>query len=649
MQGASSTTSSSRRRRIAILLVMMSWTWKSPIWVVATVAAATTSPSEGSRGTGSSWGRSSFQVHYQQVSRKTCCRTSSTRKSGLTRRPLRLPPPSRLEYHSSCSTKLSTSRCPTRSHLGAASKQIGDDDDDDDVDINSHHLAEIDKLLKKMGHSLYSHDKDNDASQPLFQVERISGKGAFCNSLYKVTPISLTASSASKLSTATTWVVKIFSPLALERMDPTRSFLEQQQDGQKDSNDSNDCGSNNRIDHHPPNMVVIDRLAAEQNLAPTIFATSATGILMEHLDGRVLAEADVDGSIHNDDDDNQVNNDYASEYTSRLAASAIAKLHQLQGPIFRNNDKELLLLQSRPQSPHMLWRACHVMLQKASATTSSTTSTCSLPSWQEPSSRFNDSVTSPRFWQDYNMEGWSLERLSETVHLHQQELEANDKLLLTWTGHGDCKPCNLILLAENNRLRGAASTTTNSRTMDIPTASPPTSCIKFIDLELAGLQYVAYDLAKFWRRRRTNAHTEDPLASSTLATRRNRRAFLQTYVEEATMKPTASSSGSNSPMPQQRSSGNMSHQRVGIQDLEWQMKLLLPLTWLEAALFFACMANTTIGIDSAAAVASSNASRNGIPLPYSPSRTSNDVDQWMNLAMDRIKSYEQCIAKGPAI
>jgi thiamine kinase-like enzyme len=138
------------------------------------------------------------------------------------------------------------------------------------------------------------------------------------------------------------------------------------------------------------------------------------------------------------------------------------------------------------------------------------------------------------------MEGWSLERLADTVKMHQQECwksSTGQEILLTWTGHGDCKPCNLILLQENtsSSTRGAGGSITTSNNMDMTTTAPHShACIKFIDLELAGMQYVAYDLAKFWRRRKS-ANKDNNNEQLTSSYARNRRAFLQTYVDETTI------------------------------------------------------------------------------------------------------------------
>jgi hypothetical protein len=99
------------------------------------------------------------------------------------------------------------------------------------------------------------------------------------------------------------------------------------------------------------------------------------------------------------------------------------------------------------------------------------------------------------------------------------------------------------------------------------------------------------------------------------------------------MKQQSTSSSSQS------SSSNVL-QHADIQDLEWQMKQLLPLTWLEAALFFACMANTAIG----AAAASSSSLNGSSTFPHQDPVGKNNVDQWMNLALDRLKSYEHCIS-----
>jgi thiamine kinase-like enzyme len=169
------------------------------------------------------------------------------------------------------------------------------------------------------------------------------------------------------------------------------------------------------------------------------------------------------------------------------------------------------------QQDNMLWYTCDVMLEQ---------------------------VIDPQ----YNNQGWSRAALAKRVDYHRSQL---DQLHLPVVlGHGDFKPANVFV--------------SNNKT------------IQFIDLELAGCHYRAFDLAKFFR---TNTPTE--------FTRRNKNAFFKAYAASV-------------------------DDEVNVQTLEQEAELLTPMTWLEAAIFFACMA----------------------------CQDPQQAEQWNTLALARLNDYE---------
>jgi thiamine kinase-like enzyme len=281
-------------------------------------------------------------------------------------------------------------------------------------------------------------------------IESLKGENAFCNTLYRIHGGSRTA------------IAKLFSPLALARMDPSR------------------------------NIGSIDRLAAKARLAPSILATTPTSMIMEECAGRLLSEAD----LH-----------YPDSSAIPIVATALARLHSIEPKPDLNHSR-----------PNMLWRACQVMLSRSS--------------------------------ESHTAGGWTVERLEEAVKRHKAELDDLEFPLVA-TGHGDCKPSNVILTSEG---------------------------VKFIDLELAGTHYRAFDLAKMLR-------TDNPTVSTNL----NRRLFLKAYAR------------------------SISSATVDARGLEFEVNMLVPLTWLEAAIFFFCMA----GQDPVKA------------------------EKWNRLTLDRLNSYEK--------
>jgi thiamine kinase-like enzyme len=296
-------------------------------------------------------------------------------------------------------------------------------------------------------------------------IEKVDEKAAFCNTLYRI-----------RYNSNATCIAKVFSPLALQRMDPSRTLGE------------------------------LDRLAASAGLSPEILASNSDGILMEACVGHVLTEELV----------RQPN---FSESAANVA-SGLALLHHL--PVV-------------PSETNILWNACNVMLSLTDEAHMDTST------------------------------GWTLSRLHRTIEQHQEQLHTL-QLPITACGHGDCKPSNVFL--------------TDTIGTD--------KSVKFIDLELAGTHYRAFDLAKFWR---TNSN------AAIDGTDRNRNIFYEAYAS------TSNAVAGGKP--------------ASLETLEIEVDYLLPLTWLEAALFFFCMATQ----DAAA----------------------ERSNQWNNLALDRLESYTQCM------
>jgi thiamine kinase-like enzyme len=296
-------------------------------------------------------------------------------------------------------------------------------------------------------------------------IEKVNEKAAFCNTLYRI-----------RYNNNATCLAKLFSPLALQRMDPSRTLGE------------------------------LDRLAASAGLSPKILASNSRGILMEACVGHVLTEELVQQPNFSE--------------SAADVASGLARLHHLP---------------AAPSETNILWKACNVMLSLTDEAHMDTST------------------------------GWTLSRLHRTIEQHRQQLD-NLQLPITACGHGDCKPSNVFL----------------SHTIGTDKS------VKFIDLELAGTHYRAFDVAKFWRTN-SNAAIE--------STDRNRNMFYNAYAS------TSNAIAGGKP--------------VSLASLEIEVHYLLPLTWLEAALFFACMATQD------ATAARSN--------------------HWNELALDRLESYTQCM------
>ena len=113
---------------------------------------------------------------------------------------------------------------------------------------------------------------------------------------------------------------------------------------------------------------------------------------------------------------------------------------------------------------------------------------------------------------------WSVTRLRACVQAHRSDLESRgSSLAQVAIGHGDAKPGNILVDQHH--------------------------WIRFIDLELAGLHYAAYDIAKLFRDNDT--WLDD---------------FLVVYAKER-----------------------------GVTVSREEVDRLRPMTWLEAAIFFVCM------------------------------------------------------------
>jgi thiamine kinase-like enzyme len=321
-------------------------------------------------------------------------------------------------------------RCYSPSRLAAFEPQRGNIEDHDET---------VRALLDQAG---------IDANQAT--VEVLDGKAAFCNTVYRIT-----IKESNDESSRTTAIAKVFSPLALARMDQNREVGE------------------------------LDDYCAQHGLAPRILARHRRGVLMEDCDGTVLS-----GNFDKDQ--------------ARWCAQALAKLHSLEAPSLRKQVQQdtsssslrqvhLQRPPSRDKELNMLWSSCGVMMSNVAST-----------------------------WQcDAAGSYWDKERIGTVLQEHKESITAS-RCRSVPIGHGDCKPSNAIALAKGG--------------------------VVFIDLELTGLHYRAFDVAKFLR---TNKNES------------SRRQFLEWYT--------------------------LASNERSIPTLEHEVELLTPLTWLEAAIFFAAM------------------------------------------------------------
>jgi thiamine kinase-like enzyme len=124
----------------------------------------------------------------------------------------------------------------------------------------------------------------------------------------------------------------------------------------------------------------------------------------------------------------------------------------------------------------------------------------------------------------------------QQVEWQKDQLEALDLPIVF--GHGDFKPSNVIVEHHHDDDDDDCKAT-------------------FIDFEMVGCHYRAFDLAKWFR---TSNHPPTPW------TRRNRQAFFRQYLRQ--------------------SSGDTTISTTTTHLLQLESQLLLPMTWLEAAIFF---------------------------------------------------------------
>ena len=149
----------------------------------------------------------------------------------------------------------------------------------------------------------------------------------------------------------------------------------------------------------------------------------------------------------------------------------------------------------------------------------------------------------------------SFDLLRQAYDTQKQRLQQmlTDENNLVETGHGDLKPSNIMVVQQQS------PTTHTTHSYEI----------RLIDWDLAGRHFWAFDLAKLFRTERPTAHTVP-----------NRRFVLEAYAAECHRNclPAA-------PTTTTRLDPNV---------LERQVELLLPMAWLEAAIFFVCMSEQSL-------------------------------------------------------
>jgi thiamine kinase-like enzyme len=212
-----------------------------------------------------------------------------------------------------------------------------------------------------------------------------------------------------------------------------------------------------------------------------------------------------------------LNHDVMSTYLLNKVATSLATLHTLKLATPKPYQQHQQPQQQPQQRPHrhgnMLWDSIDVLL---------------------------DNV------RDISMKAY----FQDQVERQRTQLERLD-LPLASVGHGDLKASNVMCLHPH---------TTHE------------DCIRFIDLETAGVHYRAFDVAKFFRPNLPTVSIETVGGNDTAATTRDSQTmFLQTYlrvVSEIIEDPDT---------------------RIKEQDVEslrLESELLIPMTWLEAAIFF---------------------------------------------------------------
>ena len=177
----------------------------------------------------------------------------------------------------------------------------------------------------------------------------------------------------------------------------------------------------------------------------------------------------------------------------------------------------------------------------------------------------------------------SFDRLRQAYDTQKQRLQQmlTDENNLVETGHGDLKPSNIMVIQQQ-------SPTTHTHSYEI----------RLIDWDLAGRHFRAFDLAKLFRTERPTAHTVP-----------NRRFFLEAYAAECNRNclPAAQSTT-----------------RLDPNVLERQVELLLPMAWLEAAIFFVCMSGQS-----------------------SSSSSVSVASRWNQLAVCRLENYHASLSSSP--
>lgn len=320
-----------------------------------------------------------------------------------------------------------------------------------------------------------------------------SQDGAFCNKLYRLRLADV----------ATPLIAKVFSPLAMQRMQSINKCLQ------------------------------LHEIVGEQGLGPKVVATSILSetamVLMQECCGRTLTEADLHGS--------NVSESTEPRKCLEATAKTLARFHMLELPLEQGHSLS-------NSGSNVLFRSCEVML-----------SLCE---------------------KDWNVvQGWDFDRL-RLAFQHEKELLL-DQLSeddLVRAGHGDCKAANvMVLTGDTNR-------------DDLPCRA------QLIDLELTGMHFRSYDLAKLFR-------TKSPTPFSN----QNRRVFLEQYASAYNEQNTKRNNGQDAP------------QALDPDELERQSDLILPLTWLEAAIFFVCTAASSL-----------------------------ETMKWNELAADRLACYNQSVS-----
>jgi thiamine kinase-like enzyme len=146
------------------------------------------------------------------------------------------------------------------------------------------------------------------------------------------------------------------------------------------------------------------------------------------------------------------------------------------------------------------------------------------------------------------IDGWSVATLRDTIQTLQATIDALGCEIVT--GHGDLKPTNVMVtppeVCEVHASRSSRA---------LPVSATECSDVVLIDFELSGPNYRGFDLCKFFRTNNSQRKTKD-----------NQRRFMRGYCEYS--KEVGSKKATNERL------------------LVAEANLFLPLTWLEAGIFF---------------------------------------------------------------